>query len=295
MKRTRPPQTLAEHTRAYAHDALQTAWRFAATTAPARRHSTVFDGVERYVMFVGYPRSGHSLVGALLDAHPNAAISHEAAALKHVHARFGRDRLFAVLLADSARRGASSRGTTEYVYDVPGQWQGRFRRLRIIGDKHGEGAALRLRARPWLLGRLRRTVGVPLRIVHGVRNPYDNIATIARRAAQYDGRPLNLDAAIDRYQALCEIADHTRQCVEASEWIDLRHETLVTDPAAELRTLCLALGLDAPEDYLTACAGIVRAKPNQSRHTVAWTSAQRDAVARLTDRFETLNGYTFEA
>ena len=41
----------------------------------------VFESVEKYCMFVGYPRSGHSLVGSLLDAHPNMIIANELNAL----------------------------------------------------------------------------------------------------------------------------------------------------------------------------------------------------------------------
>mgnify|MGYP002628275681 CR=1 FL=1 len=280
---------------ANAQEAIRLAQRYAAVTPTARRHADLFDGVERFAMFVGYPRSGHSLVGALLDAHPEAAIAHEASALQYVAARFDRDRLFTVLLENSASYGAGRQPRGGYVYDVPGQWQGRFQRLRVIGDKKGEGAALRLHGWPWVLARLRQTVGVPLRVLHVVRNPFDNVATMARRAAEVSGRAVDLDASIGRYGALCESAAAVRQRVGPEEWVELRHEDLVARPATELHTLCGALGLEAPEGYLAACAGVVRATPHQSRHKVAWTPGQRDAVAELVDRFEPLSGYTFEA
>ena len=34
-------------------------------------------GIEKYVIFVGYARSGTSIIGSLLDAHPNMIIAHE--------------------------------------------------------------------------------------------------------------------------------------------------------------------------------------------------------------------------
>ena len=37
----------------------------------------LYDGVETFVLFIGYPRSSHSLVGAILDAHPEIIIPHE--------------------------------------------------------------------------------------------------------------------------------------------------------------------------------------------------------------------------
>ena len=39
--------------------------------------SKLYDGVDTFLMFIGYPRSSHSLVGSLLDAHPQIIISNE--------------------------------------------------------------------------------------------------------------------------------------------------------------------------------------------------------------------------
>ena len=49
----------------------------------------MFETIQLYCMFVGYPRSGHSLVGTLLDAHPDIVIAHELDALRHIRAGCG--------------------------------------------------------------------------------------------------------------------------------------------------------------------------------------------------------------
>ncbi len=36
-----------------------------------------FKEVKYFVQFMSFPRSGHSLIGSILDAHPQAIISHE--------------------------------------------------------------------------------------------------------------------------------------------------------------------------------------------------------------------------
>jgi len=43
-----------------------------------------FSKLRNFVLFVGYPRSGHSLVGSLIDAHPHAIIAHEVKTLANV-------------------------------------------------------------------------------------------------------------------------------------------------------------------------------------------------------------------
>lgn len=274
-------------------DALRLAWTYGATTRASRRHAALFEQVQTYCMFVGYPRSGHSIVGSLLDAHPEAVIAHEASALQHLRLGFDRGRLFYALLANSERHAATQRRSGAYVYAVPGQWQGRVRHLRVIGDKKGQGANLRLHRSPGLLDRLRRTVGVPVRIVHVVRNPFDNIATMARRAAA-EGQAPDLERAAAQYLHLCASAHATRQRVAPEEWIELRHEDFVARPAEELGALCEALGLAPEPGYLAACAGIVYDSPHRSRHRVPWPDRLRAEVQDRIAAYDFLQGYTFE-
>jgi hypothetical protein len=58
---------------------------------------------------------------------------------------------------------------------------GRVRELSVIGDKNARGATIRLQSWPDLLERLQRVGRDPVLFVHVVRNPYDNISTMAKR------------------------------------------------------------------------------------------------------------------
>ncbi len=37
----------------------------------------IFADLERFWSFIGYPRSGHSLIGSLINAHPDVVVCHE--------------------------------------------------------------------------------------------------------------------------------------------------------------------------------------------------------------------------
>ena len=37
----------------------------------------VIAGVKKFVFFIGYGRSGHSIIGSIMDAHPHVVIAHE--------------------------------------------------------------------------------------------------------------------------------------------------------------------------------------------------------------------------
>lgn len=108
---------------------------YATSLISGLRERKRFADIETYRMFVGYGRSGHSLVGALLDAHPEAVIAHELDAARYFRAGFTRNQVYWLILRNDrafARGGATAR--IEYTYAIPNQWQGRHRRLRVIGD-----------------------------------------------------------------------------------------------------------------------------------------------------------------
>ena len=78
------------------------------------RQPKYFASVKNYVMFIGYPRSGHTLVGFLLDAHPNVMIASQTGALRYLRHGFNMQQTFHVLVEDSrrvARAGREGRRT----------------------------------------------------------------------------------------------------------------------------------------------------------------------------------------
>lgn len=259
----------------------------AAAREDRRAHPVDFSDLRAYVLFIGYPRSGHSLVGSLLDAHPNMVVAHEADAMEWVGAGFDREEIFHLLLRNAREFTETGREWTDYKYEVPGQHHGSFTRLRVIGDKKGQGTANQLRTRPELLDRARRVIGLPIRLVHVLRNPYDNISTIAARES------IPLESASDIYFALSDTVEATRARVPAGDWIDLRHEDVIARPRDAVRRLVAFLGEEAPDAYVEACASIVFPSPNQSRRKAAWTPALLEATQARIDARPWLAGYRY--
>ena len=234
------------------------------------------EGLERpetFCFFVGYPRSGHSLVGSLIDAHPDAALAHEQDALKYVHKGLGREELFALLLDNSRRTGRKGRSQTGYSYVVAGQYQGRERELKVIGDKRGGNSSRWLRDRPQLLEHLQHMLYEKLRIVHISRNPFDNIATMAYRHAK--GRSERMSEAVLRqekanYMSLARTVEETRSRVRKEELHPLALEDLLRDPGTELPKLLDFLDLEKEEAHLEACCELLYSEPSRSRDRFHW-------------------------
>ena len=134
--------------------------------------------VETLVLVTGYPRSGSTLLGGLLNAHPEMLIAHEADLLSHLSPKTTPAQVLSrLLVADWAVRLWTSYGLWGYSYHVENQWQGSYARLRVIGDKKAYGNTRNLSARPELLDLLRDAMGWQVRNLFVYRNPYDMVAT----------------------------------------------------------------------------------------------------------------------
>ena len=270
-----------------------------AVRAYALKHREAFSHVKTFCLFLGYPRSGHSLIGSLLDAHPQMVIAHEARALRFIQHGFGRQELYSLIIHNSSSMAArsnsqsSSRGIragarSGYSYEVPGQWQGRFRELCVLGDKSGGQAVHALQSRPDLLSELARVVRDPVKFIQVVRNPFDTISTIAKRNGG------TLSEAADFYFSLSDTIAETLSELDDHAVLRVRHESLIADPGAVLREICAHLGVDAPDDYIRDCSSIVFASPHRSRHEAPWTDDLKDQVHHRMERFPFLDSYSWD-
>ncbi len=254
----------------------------------AARNNPRFEEVRHFSFFIGYARSGHTLVASMLNAHPEVVIANELDAVRFVRHRFLRRQLYWLLLQRDDRFGSTERTWSGYQYEVPGQFQGRVERLRVLGDKRARSSVLQIAKDPSLLDRLRRRVGVPIRVVHVTRNPYDNIATEARR------HKMTLGQSTEWYERMCRAVAVVRPLLDGSELVDLRYETFVEHPGPALADLCRFIEVEPADPYLEACAGIVWPSTNRSRDAVEWTDSDRAGVERLIDRYEVLQSYSFD-
>jgi len=256
--------------------------------AGARRDGARFGALERFVLFAGYARSGHTVLASILDAHADAIVANELDVVGFLEAGFGRAQLLHMIAENARETAEAGNEWTGYAYAVPGGLQGGVRTPLVMGDKKAGVTTRRVAKRPELLARLRDTVGVPLRIVHVVRNPYDHAVA---RLRQHDGATMRamLDALFELYDGV----ETVRGMARPGEWIDIRSEDLVAAPADSIRRLLEFTGLEADHDFVDAAAGIVMRRESRRRDDHAWTRAERDAVAERIARHDFLAGYTF--
>jgi hypothetical protein len=248
--------------------------------------------IDCFCLFLGHSRSGHSLVGALLNAHPNIAISHESEALKYIYAGFSRQQVYNIIWNGSVISGEVDRDLGGYNYFVPNQWQGRIRKLKVIGDKQGEGTVLRIAASPRYIKRLNTIIDANIKFIHITRNPFDNIATISKKTPKLN---YELQRSIDYYFKICRVIEDFKQSLDTDSLVEIKHEEFINSPKYNLEKLCHFLNVEPFSDYLEDCEKVVYQSPNKSRYQVAWTPELVNQVESQLSHFHSLNGYSFES
>jgi hypothetical protein len=140
-----------------------------------------------------------------------------------------------------------------------------------------------------LIGQIRQTFGLPLRVIHITRNPYDNIAAISRRSR------ISIQEAIKSYFRKCDTVRDIRPQLNDKEWFEMSSEEFVSDAKKNLADLCGFLGVEAGEAYLHACSTLVKAEPSETRHKVSWTGEELEDVAKRMREYAFLEPYPIES
>ena len=273
--------------------------------------------LEGILLIAGYNQSGSTLIGALLNAHPDAVVVPKAKSL--LYARLPGNTK-GVLVSRIVRRERriyresdfyrKVRSVDGYNYRVETGWQGRYARLRLVGDKCADLYTHMLHEDPALLDLLRRRLDCPLRVLFSYRNPYDMVAAWSLRAPDGGGvsrvplrnlrfseadRPDLAQRFIDRLRRLSRQAAEVLARLEDAEVLPVRHERFVVSPKDSLRDVLTFLGLDVSDAYLDACAALVKAPAHRTRFKVRWTSAQIAEVDDVVRTCPWFDGYTFDA
>ena len=254
-------------------------------------HRNRFTEVDTFACFIGYPRTGHTLLSALINAHPSAMMSNELKPLLLFRLGFNWRQVFALIYRRDRyfSRWDYTQTQTGYKYEVPGAEQGSWTRGTLIGDKSAEATAAETLRDPELFDTIRQGLdGRRLRVIHHVRSPYDSIATIARR------NKVPVARALRKYSKLLRAVNQSRPGLSSDEFLTTYHEDLVANPKQELERVCRFLGLDTDESYLDACAAIIFEKPQRTRQLIDWTSEEEAAVVELCRQTDFLQRYADE-
>ena len=295
-----------------------------ATQTMSRVPSDVFAGIKKYVFFMGHGRSGHSIIGSLMDAHPHVVIAHQF----HIFDNFDefnkvpsqqwRDHFFELLYNDSVTDAASVLTDTGkgYSLEVEDSWQGKFDEyIEVIGDKSGASTTKHYikhneQFRKDYL-KLKQELSIPMHIIYALRNPFDIISTKLNYALtnreEYRSKKLASTAVRKLKVADSRLTretnfffDRVRAAIESIDGLFGRENVLtvhncdlVDDPRGIISRIFQFLEVDVSEHYLDLCAAKVFKSVSQSRDTIEWTPEAIQMVERRMKEYKMLGRYSF--
>ena len=278
------------------------------------------DGVEKFVFFVGYGRSGSSIIGSILDAHPNAIIAHEFFLFRNWEIFPHNNKKKKYILFDTLyRTSCNSRvygwrnsymSQKGYTLGIKGLKQGEYDHLRVIGDKAAADTADIYWNTPDIFTKhyqeLLDTVKVPIRVIHVVRNPYDMIATVTLYRAsnipevkaiasplhKLSNETILLHAfhnVFHRAAAVVEMKDIFNLTV-----LEVHSEDLIKDPKYTVQRLCDFLELECSDDYIQKCSEKAFTAVSRTRDLINWPPELKTMIEQEKEKYPFFQGYSFE-
>ena len=297
-------------------------------TRPIMQHNvseelpqSVIDRVKTFVFFVGHPCSGHSIVASLIDSHPHMVVSHEYTLFQKLS--IGdlaptKPEIFNSLWK-RARAGAGVNGTRSLNYHkkgynlfVDGLYQGEYvDYIDVIGDKRGDCTIEMFINHPsdwWSVYRILQSLNVTLKVIHVIRNPYDNIASLL---FMFVGRTPDFGSVKQSNEIHTFNSDHVldwirlyfqlhKGIVKAKkiynlDIIEIHGKDLILDPKGTLLKLCNRLGVACSDGYLEICSKKVYKTESRTRYMVKWADVQLKLIQQNIKKYSCLKGYTFDS
>ena len=237
-----------------------------------------------WLSFMGYPRSGHTLVAAILNANPNVMCSNQLNVYSNIK-KFNLN-----YIKDYSLKNETWKDTTQ-IKHVPKE------EITVIGDKTGHRTVVEIGKNPQRLGVFKSMIGVPIKWIHVVRNPYDNLSTWAK--LNFINKRKNhpeitqhqmLDEVIHKYRELNAIIQKIRQ---SEDVLTVNHEYIITRMHNTLEEMANFLEISFDPVWRDNIRETVWNKPRITRTKVKWSLPQRKAIDNVIDTYDWLQGYDY--
>lgn len=232
---------------------------------------------------MGYPRSGHTLVAAILNANPNVVCSNQL----NIYSANSIDINY---IKEYSKKPETWKNTTQ-IHRVP------KKKITVIGDKTGHRTVEILKNNPQRLGMIKASLEIPIKWIHVVRNPYDNLATWSKlnhenkiRNRKKSSIRKELDNVIGKYEDLNATIEKLRR---SENVLTVNHEFVITRMHNTLEEICNFLEIDFNPQWRDNVRINTWNKPRITRRRINWTQEQKSKVKSIIDRYKWLNGYVY--
>ena len=285
-----------------------------------RLSKSVIHRVKTFVFFLGHARSGHSIVGSLMDSHPHMVISHEFDLFKRLSSGSlapTKSQIFNSLWINSKHSittgiRTNSVNSKGYTLFMDGLYQGRYvDHIDVIGNKQGGVTTGILRKWPerWLTAfNILKSLNVTLKVILALRNPYDNIATavlyksdlhqsfgtVKQSNETYEVDSVVIKGRIEVYFSYHQAIVNAMKAYDL-DIIEIHSKDLISDPIGTLLKICNGVGVTCSDEYLEICSKKIFRSESRTRHKIKWTDKQLQKIQENIEKYSYLKRYSFDS
>jgi hypothetical protein len=241
----------------------------------------IYKNLKKFVCFIGSVRTGHSLVAALLDTHPNIAISIRVNPLFRMTKGYSQTQLFDRIV-NSSSMGTKRIGGYEYSFKKDGRRN--KDKLLVLGDSACTHKNMRNYFNPKLFDRFNKYIGVPIYWLWVLRDPFETIHSATKMSKQ----PLDhmLQLYWDSYNLTHQFYEKNKK-----RSIIIYLEDLIDNPQKQLERMLDLLEVPYDNRYLNKCSKFVFSKPNIVENKKGWTKWHVERVKTMIDMVPELKRY----
>jgi hypothetical protein len=241
-----------------------------------------WDDLQSYVIFLRYKRSGSALLQNLIDAHPNAIFPRAEEAYANFEKK-DKEEILSGIWKHSKKFTHKDFYANGYRYPIEGTGRIEGHSPLVVGHKSSTRRFLEMDTDRFLAWRAK--MGVPLSIVHLVRDPYKQIEA---RWQQKEWRRNNapLHKLIDELEPVFEANMEVRRaCNMGLGWYhQIYLEDLIQDPKKIMKNLVSFLKLPENKEHLERGAELVF-EEDEVYANVTWTQLERERIERLIKKY----------
>jgi len=240
------------------------------------------DRIKYFLMFMGYPRSGHTLVASMLNAHPNVICSNQMFIIENA------DKKELEGLLNTIKDGSSDMNWKPEVKIAPAPKPA----IHVIGDKTGHRTVEYLTDNPEQLDHLKNISLWPIKWIHVVRNPFDCLATWTKK--NFDSRKgqksidKEFKGAFNKFKAL---NDKIVELKKTEDVLTLVHEKVVVAKDKTMQQLCDFLEIEKTDEWRQRVVKTLWNKPRITRRKISWNPPMLAQVTKSTKQYPWLRGY----
>ncbi|MBA7522251.1 hypothetical protein ES705_14369 [subsurface metagenome] len=258
-------------------------------------YSSLFNQVKNFCIFIGYPRSGSSIIGSIIDSHKNALISHELNILDYYLRGYTQNQIFYLIKRNSRIFKHLNRLSAGYPGIIPNQWNGEFSKICLIGDKRAGGSSKIVFENPKILISFQNSLKINLKILHVIRNPFDIIATEAK-GGTFINKEITEQDIWNKIDFFFQKLDTISILKSRNQYdiLDIKLEELIRNPKNMIERILDFLELENYNKYIEDCTKILFKDPHITRYTIPWASEQINKINLEIKKYSILKGYTYE-